>query len=436
MLEIINKRHFDTTWDFATANTKEYSHCYHPYPAMMIPQVARRLIKEFSIKHTKLLFDPYCGTGSSLLEANLKGINTIGTDLNPLARLIAKTKTTKYDIKKVYDSFEIIKKCISEFNHNNHDYDLFNYQNTLSKNDNNNKYSIPKFHNIDFWFSKEVKDKLALLKHIINEKLECSVREFLLVSLSETIRESSYTRNNEFKLFRIPVEKIKSFNLDPFAIFFSKVSRNIKGLNELLQNLPDNVYTKIFDFNTCYEIPENIFKDGGIDIIVTSPPYGDSRTTVAYGQFSRLSNQWLGYEDANKVDNLLMGGNGSFKSGYIEFDSAINELNMIKGIDIKRFNDIQSFLIDYQNSITNITPFVNKGAYVCYVLGNRTVKNIQIPLDLITVEIFSNLGFEHIKTVVRNIPNKRMPKSNSPTNKVGITSSTMNNEYIVVLKKN
>ena len=60
---------------------------------MMIPQIPRRLLDRYG-RSTKVLFDPYCGTGTSLVEANLKNITAIGTDLNPLARLIAATKTT------------------------------------------------------------------------------------------------------------------------------------------------------------------------------------------------------------------------------------------------------------------------------------------------------------------------------------------------------
>ena len=90
-----SKRQRDETWDFRKANTKQYTHCFHPYPAMMIPQVAGRIIDEFG-EGAKLLFDPYCGTGTSLVEANIRGINAIGTDINPLARLIAKVKTTPY----------------------------------------------------------------------------------------------------------------------------------------------------------------------------------------------------------------------------------------------------------------------------------------------------------------------------------------------------
>ena len=77
------KKYRDETWDFRTANTKQYTHCFHPYPAMMIPQVAGRILDEFG-RNFKILFDPYCGTGTSLVEANIRNMNAIGTDINPL----------------------------------------------------------------------------------------------------------------------------------------------------------------------------------------------------------------------------------------------------------------------------------------------------------------------------------------------------------------
>ena len=58
-----------------------------------------------------------------------------------------------------------------------------------------------------------------------------------------------------------------------------------------------------------------------------------------------------------------------------------------------------------------------------------------LPTDEITKTLFELNGFEHIETIIRNIPNKRMPKKNSPSNKKGETVSTMNNEYIVIMKK-
>ncbi len=95
---LTEKKYRDASWDFVGANTKKFTHCYHNYPAMMIPQIAERLLEKYGA-NANLLFDPYCGTGTSLVEANLKGIDAIGTDLNPLARLVAKTKTSKINLQ-------------------------------------------------------------------------------------------------------------------------------------------------------------------------------------------------------------------------------------------------------------------------------------------------------------------------------------------------
>ena len=75
---IMYKRTIDDRWSFKTADTTEFTHCYHNYPAMMIPQVARTLIKEYKPNDgVTLLFDPYMGSGTSLVEANICGVNAI-----------------------------------------------------------------------------------------------------------------------------------------------------------------------------------------------------------------------------------------------------------------------------------------------------------------------------------------------------------------------
>jgi len=101
-----------------------------------------------------------------------------------------------------------------------------------------------------------------------------------------------------------------------------------------------------------------------------------------------------------------------------------------------RARDVISFYEDYQKSINNVSATLKKGGFVCYVVGNRTVKGITIPTDEITVQLFQKNGFAHIETIVRNIPNKRMPLKNSPSNIKGDTASTMKNEYIVICQRN
>lgn len=413
MNRYINKRVEDRSWDFQTSNTKEYSHCYHIYPAMMIPQIARRILIEYSPNNAEFLFDPYCGTGTSLVEANLIGIKNSGTDLNPLARLISKVKNTLFDIEKIENLINILSD------------DFF-----VKSISGNFDTKVPDFKNIDFWFSEDVKLKLSYIYTKIKES-EQNIQEFFLLPFSETIRESSYTRNNEFKLFKIKKEKISTFNPDVFNIFLTKCKRNLMGLKDF-SKFVSFANTEIYNFNTCDGIPDNI---NDVDIVVTSPPYGDSRTTVAYGQFSRLSNQWLGFEDANQVDNNLMGGKKIKNNSKLDIETIKNDLEQIKSIDEIRFLDVKSFLIDYQTSINNVSKIIKKNGVVCYVVGNRKVKGVQIQLDAITAELFEKNEFKHITTIVRNIPNKRMPSKNSPSNITGALDETMSKEYIVILQK-
>jgi tRNA G10 N-methylase Trm11 len=407
----------DSSWDFKLENTKTETHCYHNYPAMMIPQIAKRLINTYTSNDSKMLFDPYCGTGTSLVEANLKGINAVGTDLNPLARLISKTKTSKVEL-------QILDLYLKEFN----DF-AFNINFGL------NRFNIvlPNFANMDFWFKKDTIKKLAVIKQFIDNIADEKVKNFFWVAFSETVRESSLTKNNEFKLYRMSEKQRAKFNPDVYGIINSKLARNRKGLVQYLEKTKNiKSETIIYDFNTS----EGVFdiEKKSIDIIITSPPYGDSRTTVAYGQFSRLANQWLGVDNASQIDNQLMGGRAKKieKTGILIVDRTVNS---IAEIDEKRGQEVYSFYYDYWKSITNVSSLIKKGKYACYVVGNRRVKGITLPTHEITKVLFEENGFKHKNTFVRNIPNKRMPSENSPTNIVGEKSKTITNEYIVVMQK-
>ena len=63
----MGKKYIDTSWDFRKENTKVHTHCFHDYPAMMIPQVAGRLIEKYGEK-AELLFEKQNTFIGKLLE--------------------------------------------------------------------------------------------------------------------------------------------------------------------------------------------------------------------------------------------------------------------------------------------------------------------------------------------------------------------------------
>ncbi len=417
------KKFVDTSWDFRNEYTKFSTHGYHTYPAMMIPQIARRLIRTYG-KNAKVILDPFMGSGTALLEGVLHPNfeNAYGIDINPLALLIAKVKTTAIEPQFLWDEYhKIVKNCLSEKSNA-----IFNRK----------KIETPKFFNINFWFKPEVILDLALIKQSIDRIENKDIRDFFLVAFSETVRDVSNTRKKEYKLYRMSPDILKKHNPKTIEEFREKAKENIYRMENFMRERNGcKVHILAEDTRLKTSVP-----DDSVDLIVTSPPYGDSRTTVAYGQFSRLALQWLGYseEDVYKIDRVSLGG---IPAENMNVDLASptlkNVLDEISKIDARRAKDVLSFYIDFDKCINELHRVTKKGAYLCFVLGNRTVKGIKIPTDVIITELFqSKNNYEHINTFIRNIPHKRMPRINSPTNVKGNHAVTMNEEFIVILNKN
>ena len=401
----------DTSWDYRAADTKEYTHRFHNYPAMMIPQVARRLLERHGMRGGRLL-DPYCGTGTSLVEASLFGMDAVGCDINPHARLIAKAKVAPIRMDALDDKLDSLRET------------LFRYE---MSGDLPNR-SAPFVLNRDYWFSDEVSRWLSAIRHEIIAEPDGDIRRFLWVAFSETVRECSYTKNGEFKLVRMPADKMARFAPGVVSAFASKLARNRAGLADYAERRQD-ADVAVLDCNTALgETPNG----APFDLAITSPPYGDSPTTVAYGQFSRLSAQWIGLPDI-KVDRVSMGGKAS--DGTLTDSPATKPIERVAAIDAKRANQVKAFYMDLANSIGTVASAMANRSTVCYVVGNRTVKGVTLPTDEFVGSAFESLGFRHRETIIRNIPNKRMPSRNSPSNIAGATASTMRREYIVICQK-
>ena len=401
----------DTTWDYRAADTKEYTHRFHNYPAMMIPQVARRLLERHGTRGGRLL-DPYCGTGTSLVEASLFGMDAVGCDINPHARLIAKSKVVPIPTDRLDAKLESLRET------------LFRYEMSGDLPDRPAPFVL----NRDYWFSEEASRWLSTLRHEIIAEPDCDIRRFLWVAFSETVRECSYTKNGEFKLVRMAADKMARFAPSIVSAFLSKLARNRAGMADYAERRQD-ASAAVLDCNTALgETP------GGapFDLAITSPPYGDSSTTVAYGQFSRLSAQWIGLPD-RKVDRVSMGGRA--KAGSLGDCPITDSIRRVRAADANRARQVESFYIDLENSIKTVAAAMANGAAACYVVGNRTVKGVKLSTDEFVADAFGRQGFRHVETIIRNIPNKRMPSRNSPSNVPGRTSATMREEYIVVCEK-
>lgn len=408
-------RKIDYSWDYRGEKTKSYTHGIHTYPAMFIPQVARRLLETYS-KKGDTVCDIFCGSGTTLVESKLLGRTAYGIDLNPLAIFLAKAKTDPIDPKKLTKEYFALLERVKTIE--------------------NSRIEKPDFKNIDFWFKDSAIIKLARLKKAIRKIKDQSIRNFFMVAFSETVRYSSNTKTGEFKLVRIKGEKLEKHNPDVFNIFRKNAEKNITGMVDYFRDAKDTSVKVIYGDSS----KSNGIKENSIDYILTSPPYGDSRTTVAYGQFSRLSAQWIDMfdnpNDASGLDNELLGGKATKNLTHILASEYLNDaLDKIAKQDENRAKDVLSFYIGLNECLKQAHRILKPKKYFCLVIGNRLVKKVRIPTDFIIAELGEKIGFTCEEIMVRNIPGKRMPIKNSPTNVVGALEETMNKESIVVLRK-
>lgn len=422
--------------DFLGTNTKTLTHGYHTYPAMMIPQLAKGFIEltQKYVSGINNIYDPFMGSGTTIVEGIVHGLDSYGIDINPLSLLMTKAKTTALDPNLLLENINKLKNNIQQ------DYSDYMMRNLVIEN-------IPDFDRIDFWFKPQVIEVLQLIKNniLIFKESEKDSFFFFMAAFSETVRYVSNTRNSEFKLYRMPKEKLEKWDPDVINIFYGYLERNFTGNVNLFEELQS------FDYQPETVISRGsnsklMFKDDSFDLLVTSPPYGDSKTTVAYGQFSRLSLQWLDLEidsetKVNQLDNIMLGGKVNKK---INIDNELDRLDsptlvevykLIKEKDEKRALEVIQFYIDLDESIKQTSRVMKSRSYQYWVVANRTVKDINIPTDAIISELFKKYNVDHLHNFYRNIPNKRMPSKNSPTNKIGKKSVTMSAEIILMLKK-
>ena len=467
LIETLKKLPLDY-WDFKDDDTKEYTHGIHNYPAMMVYPISRNIIRIMKeIRPVNSLLDPFAGSGTVLVEGMIAGLEKIaGSDINPLALMLSRAKTARLDTARLRT---VVETLVSEIEaaRTRFDFiiegvdgyiiDVLGLDVTSKKGwgDDAPKYlrrfceengaaiEIPDFKNIGYWFKPRVILELSIIKTAIKKIKDPAIRDYIFIAFSEVIRIVSNRRNGEFKMFRMPPDKVEKFSPAVFDEFKKVLYRNIDKMDDFVAALDrhetaSNIH--VYNNNACtlQDVPDNTF-----DLVITSPPYGDSRTTVAYGEYSRLSLQWIDLFDLTEkeimgVDKSLMGGK-KYRNGFeftINSPTLRSSLEKIMSVDMERAGDVYSFYEDLDAVIKSVAEKTKKGGYQFWVVGNRTVKNELLLTDVIISEIAAGYGLTTVYTVDRNIPNKVMPARNSPSNVVGNTNTTMTMEHIVILRKN
>ena len=421
-------------WTFRDISTKQYTHGFHQYPARMHPEIAKRLIEKYAIKSSDIVFDPFMGSGGVLVESMVHGNNSVGIDLNPFAVLLATVKTTPLNVAKLETTFNQIILDSKKDKKNKIEYD--NAPNFLPKK--------PKEKSLKFWYQNDTLRDLQILKNHVFLTKDKKSRDFFKICFSLATRKVSFQKNSIYKIYRMKPDKRELFKPNVLDEFSKICKNNIKNMNEFSNTLGTNYSKAIPILGNTFAAPELL--DGKKPtLVVTSPPYGDHGTTVAYGQFSRHPGMWLELEDSDELFAVDTNGLGGQKKESIEDLNSETLDKTLKKIEKKdsqvpkekthanRTADVYSFFYDLDKCFDKISQVLKpKQSHCCFVVANRTVRREKIPTDEICVELAKKYGFKHVDTIYRTIANKAMSLKNAPENIVNFSGNTMTKESIII----
>jgi hypothetical protein len=425
-------------WDFRDVSEDLASKCFFQYPAMMVPamqkQVAAAILKVRPEVTT--IADPFLGSGTILALTMLAGRAFIGQDINPLAILIAKTRAFALDHPYLTHAVKRIRD--------------------FAQSDSSTCYDI-KFPRQTKWFTRGASIGLSRLRRAIVFEYNIDARRFLWVCLAETIRLNSNSRTSTYKLHVRP-EGERNATIEDVTRSFSEIAeRNLKVVAEFRASLQkagllrdDGSYK--YEIKLSYGDTAMQFPPSGLDakpsyqVVITSPPYGDNKTTVPYGQAAWLPLQWIDLKDIDEtipceaasgyydVDNKSLGGTrprvfkdrqealeklGPITKGYIKTVGSVSRGGLSRFVN---------FAFDLKNAITQFATNCADSGYIVMTLGHRNICGTVCPLNDICIEMLASHNVSDVLRITRQIPSKRMPGKNGH-------SFTINQEYITVFNK-
>lgn len=416
-------------WSFRSvgrSQTTAFTHDYHRYPAKFIPQIVRKLIEDYAPNKNQVVCDPFGGCGTTLVEAKILGHDSVGFDINPVAKLITQTKTTPINPKT------LIKQSAKFLEY---------YDETLP---------ITHEHHprIGYWFDQEMVQELDRIYFSIKKIKNHNVRRFFLCAFSHNLKNCSRWL---MKSIKPTIDKDKIFP-NPKETFLrhlnSMIRKNEQFYSSLVQSGYINASAKMYRRDSTKTLP---LDSNSVDLIVTSPPYV---TSYEYADLHQLSLLWFGDDPKHfKKWHHFSEGFIDFRRNFIgtsskaemngDFNSVIGHqiVNDLVAVERPLAVDVANYFLDMKKVFSEMHRILKPGGKACTIIGNTNLRGVEISNAQVAAEQMQAAGFKKVDFIKREIPNKMITpwrdlESGKFTGKDNPSKTRAYEfEYVVVMEK-
>ena len=407
------------------------THSIHPYPAKLLVHIPHFFLNnEVLSKKGDTVLDPFCGSGTVLLESILSHRNSFGVDSNPLARLISKVKTSNLDSKLLSKTLENIER--------NYKIIDTNY--------------IPDVVNINYWYSKDVQIKLASLLQIIKDLSNTHCIDFFLLCFSVCARKVSLADPRVSVPVRLKVDQYSENH--PFR---SKTESLIKELDspnvikkfvEIATNNIKRTKNSNFDnYNSHSQVigvdARNITKStdsetklssNSVDLVITSPPYAGAQKYIRASSLNLCWTELASANDLKTINERNIGRESYLAKEYKTFKpsglyEADNILSDIYEKYPQRAHIASNYLYEMQESLKEVYRVIKNNGHLVLIAANNQICAQEFRTQTYLKEICLKAGFKVELELIDAIHSYGlMTKRNK-------TASIITREWVTIFKK-
>jgi DNA modification methylase len=419
----------DNSWSFeelTPSQTSYISHSYHRYPAKFIPQLAARVILENSLPGD-LVCDPFMGSATTLVEAIVHDRKAHGTDINPVASLIARAKTTPI-------APLLLNKEVEEILRDLHFIIETDQKQTRLIDYRGKRFEIKTLDHqrIDYWFPEKQKHDLAIILSRINAVKDPRIRDFLLCGFSNILKLCSRWL---MKSVKPTIDKDKMI-ADAYKAFATQVRRMVKKNEGFFMLVGHKQIECIVDNMDGRRMN---LKNNSVTLIVTSPPYV---TSYEYADLHQLSALWLEY--ARNLPEFRKGFIGSIQkeNGPRELYSRLGKetVEKLHEINKREANGVAQYFYEMQECFEEMYRVLKEGGRAVIVVGDTDLRKVKIQNASVFIETTEAIGFKKHDIILRPIPSKILPltrdeKTGKFTSKRNADRLAYPTEHIMIMER-
>jgi len=370
-------------------------HDWYRFVLSFPPHLVREYISKFGLVPGDTILDPFCGTGTTLVEARLMGINSIGIEANPMAHFASKVKIDwSVNPTELLDHARSIANEATE--------KIKNYHHPVLK-------TLPP-DSFDLLLKNSISPlplhKALILLVTINSFRDGIFVNHELLALAKTV--VLHASNLHFG----PEVGVNRFRKTDAPVVENWLSEVREIANDLIFNKPGTEVNAVALHGDSRKL-HNYLKPSSINAVFTSPPYPNEKD---YTRTTRLESVLLGF--INNKDDLRAIKKGLIRSNTRNVYKGDNDDNWIldhhqiqnladmienRRIELGKTSGFEKlygrvtklYFGGMTRHLAELRNFLKDGAYLGYVVGDQaSYLQVMIRTGSILADIAQSLGYE------------------------------------------